>query len=315
MDFSSIIPIILLAVVIDIVFGELPSQIHPVVLMGNIIGYFKNLKDKHSSIDCKFAGALLTFFLIIFFSGIFVFIISFFKFNHTLLIIISSILLSTTFSIKLLLSSAASVKADLNLNLNNARISLSYLVSRDTSELSRENVISAVIETLTENITDSVVSPIFYTFLLGIIGGIAYRVVNTLDAMIGYKNPDNIHIGWFPAKLDDLLNYIPARFTGFLVVFASMLLKLDWKNAYKIMKRDARNTPSPNSGYPMAAAAGALGIQLKKPGCYQLGDGLKPLTPDNITETILLTKITVILFLTLSSLLFAILVFVTTILF
>ena len=161
MDFSSIIPIILLAVVIDIVFGELPSQIHPVVLMGNIIGYFKNLKDRHSSIDCKFAGALLTFFLIIFFSGIFVFIISFFKFNHTLLIIISSILLSTTFSIKLLLSSAASVNADINLNLDKARISLSYLVSRDTSELSRENIISAVIETLTENITDSVVSPFF----------------------------------------------------------------------------------------------------------------------------------------------------------
>ena len=315
MDLSSIIPIILLAVVIDIVFGELPSKTHPVVLMGNIIGYFKNFKGRHSSIDCKFTGAILTIFLIILFSGIFVLIIYFFKFNHTLLIIISSILLSTTFSIKLLLTSAASVKADINSDINKARVSLSYLVSRDTSELSYENVISAVIETLTENITDSVVSPIFYTFIFGIIGGIAYRVVNTLDAMVGYKNPDNIHIGWFPAKLDDLLNYIPARFTGLLVVFASFLLKLNWKNSYKIMKRDARNTPSPNSGFPMAAAAGALDIQLKKPGYYQLGDDLKPLKPENITETILLTKITIILFLILSSLLFGILVIVTTILF
>ena len=206
------------------------------------------------------------------------------------------------------MTSADNVKADLSHDLIKARKSLSYLVSRDTSQLSQENIISAVIETLTENITDSVVSPIFYTFILGVIGGIAYRVVNTLDAMIGYKNPKNINIGWFPAKLDDVLNYLPARITGILIVVASIIIKLNWKNAYKIMIRDAKKTPSPNSGYPMSAAAGALGIQLVKPGYYFLGDDINHLKSETITETILLAKITIILFLIISNSLFFLLI-------
>jgi adenosylcobinamide-phosphate synthase len=221
------------------------------------------------------------------------------------MIIVSSILLSTTFSIKLLISSANNVKTDLNNDINKAKKSVSYLVSRDTSQLSYEKVISAVIETLTENITDSVVSPIFYTFILGILGGIAYRVVNTLDAMIGYKNPKNINIGWFPAKLDDILNYLPARITGVLIILAAFILKLNWRNSYRIMIRDANKTPSPNSGYPMAAAAGALGIQLIKPGSYKLGDPINNLNCETITETIKLTKVSIIIFLMLSSFIFS----------
>ena len=304
MDYTLLIPIILIAITIDMLFGELPSIIHPVVLMGKIIGYFNNLKEKQSSLDSRIAGVILTIFLILTFSGIFGLIIWFFRFNYLFLILISSLLLSTTFSIKLLFSSADNVKADLNHDLIKARKSLSYLVSRDTSQLSQENIISAVIETLTENITDSVVSPILYTFILGVIGGIAYRVVNTLDAMIGYKNPKNINIGWFPAKLDDVLNYLPARITGILIVVASVIIKLDWKNAYKIMIRDAKKTPSPNSGYPMSAAAGALGIQLIKPGYYLLGDDINHLKSETITESILLAKITIILFLIISNSLF-----------
>jgi adenosylcobinamide-phosphate synthase len=222
------------------------------------------------------------------------------------MIIISSILLSTTFSIKLLINSADNVKIDINHDIDNARKSVSYLVSRDTSQLSYEKIISAVIETLTENITDSVVSPIFYTFILGVLGGIAYRVVNTLDAMIGYKNPKNINIGWFPAKLDDILNYLPARITGILIIMAAFILRLNWRNSYKIMFRDAKKTPSPNSGYPMAATAGALGIQLIKPGCYTLGDPINNLKSETITETIKLTKISIILFFIVSMFLFLI---------
>jgi adenosylcobinamide-phosphate synthase len=305
-----IIPIILIAVTIDVVFGELPSNIHPVVFIGKIIDFFKIYKEKYSVLDSKISGMILTIFLILAISGIFALILWLFMFNYILLIIMSSLLLSTTFSIKLLLSSAADIKTDLNHDLIKARKSVSYLVSRDTTQLSQENVISAVIETLTENITDSVVSPIFYTFILGILGGIAYRVVNTLDAMIGYKNPKNINIGWFPAKLDDILNYIPARITGVLIVLAAIIINLDWKNAYKIMIRDANNTPSPNSGYPMAATAGALGVQLIKPGYYQLGDNLNHLNSEKISETILLTKITIILFLIISCFVFFLLIMI-----
>jgi adenosylcobinamide-phosphate synthase len=305
MDPLSILAIVFIATIIDLIFGELPTQIHPVVFIGRIIEIFKKLKEKYSIIDKRIAGAFLTIFLIILLCLLFVLIIWIFKFNYLLMIIVSSILLSTTFSIKLLISSANNVKTDLNNDINKAKKSVSYLVSRDTSQLSYEKVISAVIETLTENITDSVVSPIFYTFILGILGGIAYRVVNTLDAMIGYKNPKNINIGWFPAKLDDILNYLPARITGVLIILAAFILKLNWRNSYRIMIRDANKTPSPNSGYPMAAAAGALGIQLIKPGSYKLGDPINNLNCETITETIKLTKVSIIIFLMLSSFIFS----------
>ena len=187
-----------------------------------------------------------------------------------------------------------------------AQQSISYLVSRDSSKLSEIEIISAAIETLSENITDSIISPLLYAFIFGVLGAVFYRVVNTLDAMVGYKNPDNINIGWFPAKLDDILNYFPARITGWLIIIASFFLKLDWKNAYKIMMRDAKKTPSPNSGYPMAATAGALGIQLKKPGYYELGDNINPLKSEYILKAIQITKITIIIFLMLLSFLFII---------
>jgi adenosylcobinamide-phosphate synthase len=306
MDPVSILSIIFIAIAIDLLFGELPTKIHPVVFMGRIIAIFNEFKEKYPHINKKITGAFLTIFLIILFSLIFAFIIWIFKFNYFLMIIISSILLSTTFSIKLLVISADAVKNDLNIDIEHAKKSVSYLVSRDTSQLSYENIISAVIETLTENITDSIVSPIIYTFIFGILGGIIYRVVNTLDAMVGYKDPKNINIGWFPAKLDDILNYLPARFTGILIVIAAFILRLDWRNSYKIMIRDARKTPSPNSGYPMAATAGALGIQLIKPGCYKLGDQINNLKSETITQTIHITKISIILFVLVTTFLYLI---------
>lgn len=312
MDPISILAIIFIAVLIDLIFGELPTQIHPVVFIGRIIEFFKLMNEKYSNINKRISGAFLTIFLILLLCLIFAFIIWIFNFNYVLMIIISSILLSTTFSIKLLISTADDVRIELNTDIIKARKSVSYLVSRDTNQLSHENVISAVIETLTENITDSVISPIFYTFILGILGGITYRVVNTLDAMIGYKNPKNIKIGWFPAKLDDILNYLPARITGILIVMAAFILKLNWRNSYKIMIRDANKTPSPNSGYPMAAAAGALDIQLIKPGYYILGDSINKLNTKTIQETIKLTKISITLFLILSTLLFLIFVILFT---
>lgn len=197
----------------------------------------------------------------------------------------------------------------MDISLVKAQHSISYLVSRDTKKLSETEVISATIETLTENITDSIISPLIYAFLFGVLGAVFYRVINTLDAMIGYKNPENINIGWFPAKLDDILNYIPARITGFLVIISSFFLKLNWKNAYKIMMRDAKKTPSPNSGYPMAATAGALDIKLIKKGYYELGDDINPLISETIIKAIQLTRITIIIFLILSSFLFTIFTF------
>ncbi len=297
----TILVIIIIAVLIDIILGELPSKIHPVVLMGAVINKLKKLLSKYNN---KVSGIILTITVLIIFTSLYTLIIELFKFNYYIYILISALLLSTTFAIKSLLDSVNLVKNDMDLNIDQARYSMSYLVSRDTSNLSEDDLISAAIETLTENITDSIIAPLIYTFIFGVIGGVFYRVVNTLDAMVGYKNPENINVGWFPANLDDILNYIPARITGFLIVIASMILKQNWRNAYKIMIRDSKKTASPNSGYPMAAAAGSLGIQLKKPNYYELGDKINHLTSDTIDNALLLTKMTILIFLILSTVIF-----------
>lgn len=297
--------IILLAVLVDIVFGEPWARIHPVVYMGRTIQFFKDSLSKYNN---KQSGILLTALVLIIFLLIYGVILEASTFNYLIYIMVSALLLSTTFAIKSLMTSVMDVKKDLDIELNRARKSISYLVSRNTINLNESEIVSAAIETLTENLTDSVTAPLFFTFIFGVLGGVFYRVVNTLDAMVGYKDPENINIGWFPAKLDDLLNYIPARITGFLVVLASIFLRLDWKNSYKIMMRDARKTPSPNSGFPMAAAAGALGIQLKKHGYYQIGDNITSLTSETITEAVLLSKVTVIIFILLLTLTYTIII-------
>ena len=290
--------IILIAIIIDVIFGELPVKIHPVVWMGKIIDF---LSEKLINYRSKISGVVLTFLVVMIFTLATYVLLYLSSFNYVIYILVSSVILSTTFAIKVLLTSAENMKNDIDHNIEKARQSMSYLVSRNTMELNEEDLISATIETLTENITDSVIAPLFYAFIFGVIGAVVYRVINTLDAMVGYKTPEKIKIGWFPAKLDDILNFIPARITGILVVIAAAFLRLNWKNSYKIMMRDARKPDSPNSGFSMAAAAGALGIKLEKIGYYKIGDELSILTADKITEAVLLTKITILLFILIAS--------------
>ena len=210
-----------------------------------------------------------------------------------------------------ILKTAIDVKKDLDESIDKARKSVSYLVSRSTGELTESFIVSAVIESLTENITDSYVAPMFYYTIFAVIIlfnplkdqlyyllliPMIYRTFNTLDAMVGYKTDELKDIGFFAAKLDDILNYIPSRIAGIYIVISAYLLKFDGKNSYKIMRRDARNCPSPNSGYTMATTAGALNIQLIKKDTYILGDASKEINKDDITKAVNLSKVTIILF-------------------
>ena len=299
---------LLLSLAIDVVFGELPTRIHPVVIMGSIIGFFKNIFIK---IRNRISGLLLVLFtsaVIIILIYIILFICSF---NELLLFIVFSVLLSSTFSVNMLLKTAVDVKTDLDESIEKARKSVSYLVSRDTEELTESFIVSAVIESLTENITDSFIAPIFYYSIFGIIIMVnhfdnqifyllvipmLYRMFNTLDAMVGYQTDELNDIGFVPAKTDDVLNYIPSRIAGIYVVISAYLLKLDGKNSFKIMMRDARECPSPNSGYTMATTAGALNIQLIKKDTYVLGDANKKIDKDDITKAVNLSRMTIILF-------------------
>ena len=306
--FMFVIFTFVLSLAIDVIFGELPGSIHPVVIMGSIISFFKS---KFIDIRNRMSGVLTVLCAGLVLSVILFIIYFIFKINIILLFIVFTILLSSTYSVNMLLQTAVDVKNDLNDDIDKARRSVSYLVSRDTDELTESFIVSAVIESLTENITDSYVAPIFYFFIFALIilvypinyhlyflllVPMLYRLSNTMDAMLGYKSDELIHIGFFPAKIDDILNYIPSRIAGLFVVLSAFLLKLDAANSFKVMMRDARKCPSPNSGYTMASTAGALNIQLIKKDTYILGDSNKEIVADDISKAVNLSKLSIVLF-------------------
>lgn len=318
--------ILIISVLYDLIFSEFPTTIHPVVIFGKLID---QLKPSLLKIKNIFSGFLLTAILMLILAILFIFIdfisynliINYYIKDYFILIIILILLiymLKASFSINLLLSSAIDVKNKLDEDIDLARKSLSYLVSRDTNELTEEKMVSATIETLTENITDSVTSPIFYYFLFmlvmiifenylkidmntveiisyGVFGAFLYRIINTLDAMVGYKNEENYLIGYIPAKFDDILNYIPSRLTGYIIVLAAYCLDgYNGSNSYKILKRDANNCPSPNSGYTMSASAGALDVRLEKIGVYKLGDKINKLDSNIIEKAVKLSELSIL---------------------
>lgn len=298
---------LILSLLVDLIYGELPTKIHPVVIIGKFISFFKNIFIKYKN---RLSGFFTTLFTVICCCALLVMIMLICSINDNLFFVIFSIFLSSTFSINMLISTAKNIENDLKYDINKARQSVSYLVSRDTDELTESFIVSATIESMTENITDSYVAPIFYfalgsiifiifninDFIILLLIPFIYRISNTLDAMLGYTTDELIDIGFFPAKLDDFLNYIPSRISGVLVIISAYLLGYNGKNAYIIMKRDARKCPSPNSGYTMAPTAGALDIQLVKKDTYILGDDTYEINVLDISKAIKLTSLTIALF-------------------
>lgn len=181
-----------------------------------------------------------------------------------------------------------------------ARQRLSRIVSRDTSHLDEAGILRALIETVSENISDGIVAPLFYLALSGPIGAMAYKAINTMDSMLGYLNDRYRYFGWFPARADDVANFVPARLSGWLMVGASACMGMDWRKARQVMLRDAGKMKSPNAGYPESAAAGALGIELGGVNIYfgeavekpRLGEPLHAITLETYGKMIRLMYIT-----------------------
>lgn len=171
-------------------------------------------------------------------------------------------------------------------DLHGARVALSYIVGRETADLDEPEIVRGAVETVAENTGDGVIAPLCYLMLGGPALALAYKAVNTLDSMVGYKNERYLEFGWASARFDDLANYLPARLTGLLMVLAAPLCGLNGQNGWRIMRRDGRNHSSPNSGFPEAAAAGALGVQLGGANRYfgkivekpTIGDAVRPLS-------------------------------------
>ncbi|NLV88472.1 MAG: cobalamin biosynthesis protein CobD [Tissierellia bacterium] len=286
---------IILAVILDFILGDPYSFPHPVKLMGRII----SLEDKvarriaKTNKGLKFAG-----FIIVVINISLGFLIPFLllkaiKPYNILYNIVNVYLIYTCIAARSLHYEAMKVYKALNLGIEEARIRLSYIVGRDTKNLSEEGIVRATVETVAENTSDGVIAPLFYITLLGAPGGLAYKFINTMDSMLGYMNEKYKDLGYFPAKLDDIFNFLPARITGLLMSLGS-IGRFNLVNGIKIMFRDRKNHKSPNAPYPEGAVAGLLGIQLGGSNYYHgklvekptIGDKINPINKKHIKNSI-----------------------------
>ncbi|MGH9975648.1 MAG: cobalamin biosynthesis protein [Nitrososphaeraceae archaeon] len=296
-----------LGILLDLVFGDPQNRYHPVSWLGRLIeSITPNLKHNGvtaSSISRdkieKVKGILFSCGLI---SAIALLTIALTSLSvhfvgMLITIILFAVLLKISIALKGMEKSAIQIIRSIEAGkLNEARYSLSMIVRRDTSRLNEEYIQSATIECISESTVDGIISPLFFYSILGPVGCIAYRVVNTLDSMLGYKDPYYKNIGWMSAKLDTIFNFLPARITGFLMVISAYMVQADWRNSLAILIRDHHKTSSINAGYPMSSMAGALRVRLEKMGSYALGEGTEFLTVDKCMLAIKIMKLTTMLF-------------------
>ena len=202
-------------------------------------------------------------------------------------IVIEGIALKSTLSLRGLVRAAVAVRDDLDrADLRAARTAVGRdLVSRPTTTLGAGQVASATVESVAENLTDAFLAPLLFFVAFGLPGAVAYRVVNTADAMIGYRDGPLLYFGRLAARLDDALNLVPARLAALLIVVAAAMAGADARRALSTMRRDHGRTASPNAGWTMSAMAGALGVTLDKPAAYSLGAGPAP-TPADIGRAV-----------------------------
>ena len=282
--------VLAVAVVLDLTLGEPPSWVHPTVWMGRMTSLLERLAPR-LGLAGLLAGALIALALVACWGAAAWFAAYGLKSLHTAAyILVGGLLLKSTFSVRMLHREAARVKTLLDQDdLPAVRRQMPSLVSRDPSQLTHEQAGAAAVESVSENMSDGFIGPWLAFALFGLPGAFAYRAINTLDSMIGYHGVYE-YLGKAPARLDDLVNILPARVTGLLIVAASAALPgQNAGGAWRIMRRDRGNTESPNAGWPMSAMAGALGVRLEKVSNhrgYQLGDAERNLRPADITSAV-----------------------------
>lgn len=291
---------VIIGFMLDLWLGDPPHWPHPVRWIGSSINLVQQRIRHICQTDAalKWGGLILwviivggTYFItwsVIYLLGLGSFWLS---------IIVQSLLAYSILATKCLKDAAMTVFQALEVgSLEEARVKLSYIVGRDTTQLDKPQITRAVVETVAENTVDGIIAPLFYLFIGGVPLAMAYKAVNTLDSMVGYKTPKYRAIGYFSAKLDDVFNYIPARISWLLFVVASYLLKLNAKAALVIGWRDRYQHKSPNCAWPEATVAGALGVRLGGPNYYfgalvekpWLGDDTRAIEQRDIQRTIAL---------------------------
>lgn len=300
---------ILLALLLDALLGDPPRFPHPVRLIGRLARVTE--KGTRKVIQSPKTAGMCTVLLVLALTGIagWGLITAAGTWHPVAGNTVSVLLLYFCFAARDLFDHSRKVAEALQCSdLAGAREKVGMIVGRDTVELEREGVITACVESVAENTVDGITAPIFWAVIGGPIGALLYKGVNTMDSMFGYTNKEYYHFGWAAARLDDLLNWLPARVTGLMMVIASFFLAMRPAEAWRIFLRDRLQHASPNSGHPEAAVAGALGIRLGgrsmyfgRPVCKPLiGDDFYPPAVDHIKKTNVLmigTTVLTILFL------------------
>ena len=282
---------LLLALAWDRLLGEPPAALHPVVWMGRAIDVALRFAPRARP-ACELAyGAAVASVLPLGCALLGAVVLSLASRAPLLRLVVETFLLKSAFALRALGAAAGDVRDPLRAgDLPAARRALKSLCSRDAAALDAELVAAAAVESVAENASDSFVAPIVFYALLGLPGALFYRMVNTLDARIGYRDRYE-WLGKPAARLDDLLNLVPARLTAVLLLVAGALSGFDAGRARAVRRRDARRTASPNAGHPMAVMAGLLGVALEKPGFYRLGDADRRVAPETIDEAWRLTRV------------------------
>ena len=281
------IMVLVLAVLIDLVVGELPNRFHPTAWIGKTISWSEKLAPSGHTSELLYGGVVALLVPAVWATAAYFLAVGLQNVHDVAYLLGGAALLKTTFALRMLHRASARVRSLLlQDNLSEVRASLSALVSRDPSDLSAEQAMAATVESVSENLTDSFIGPLLAFALFGLPGAVAYRAINTLDSMIGYHGRYE-YLGKASARLDDLINLVPARLTALLLVSGSILLPGQrTAMAWRIMWRDHGRTESPNAGWTMSSMAGALGVALEKEGHYRLGDQTRPIEPADISRAI-----------------------------
>ena len=270
--------VLLLALLLDVAFGEPPNRWHPVAWVGAALAAGRRALAGATRGVLLLGGALLVVAVATLAAGGVIMVERLLEPWPLARLAVDACLLKAALSVRALFEAVLRVRMALTRDdLTGARSSLGAdLVSRPTGDLSPELAASAAIESLAENLTDSVIAPLVFFAVGGVPAAWAYRVINTADAMIGYRDGELEYLGKASARLDDALSWVPARVSALAIVAGAALGGASAAHAWRVLRRDGGRTASPNAGLTMGAMAGALGVTLTKPGHYTLGDGAAP---------------------------------------
>lgn len=283
--------VVVLALAMDRYIGEVPNSVHPLRWMGNLLGAIDRhvrCRGSRKAIVIGFLSYLLVF---IIFAGVGLFLTSLVRYGFTaavsplvgeiVWIILTAVLFKISFAIFSFRKHCDPICADLDAGrTEDAAAKVQMIVSRNTKGMDAEHIASSCCETVTENLVDSVYSPVLYFGILGLPGAVMFRCANLMDAMWGYLNERYALLGRFPAKFDDVLGFVTSRVSPYFIALAGMMLGMDWRASVPAARTEHTKTPSPNSGWSMTAAAAVLGISMEKKGVYVMGTGPMPTTAD-----------------------------------